>query len=311
MGVNGCLAMSDRRRGRTHQHLPIRPALGAVHGRHEAQSSSFPADAYAEAAVAQQGQHSSGWPTSYSRGRLTTAACIGSTIGVATSEQWLQLMEQVAPVVNFTVISTPSEDISTVVRLVRARDRDRCSRGRDLLVPGAMWSAPDGRLLVVRPKGIIEAEAEADAAGQRDPRTKEVVTSSGAQYRWSATTSRWIEVNAFLNSECFAQMVSAEARFGVFDAVLNLRADQEWLPGASLKMVAYPSFDYFTSVGQLPALLIPDSDDSAGYNDRFAIMNRQAAPAFFSQHARLKLLQAKEPTRSCDSETLLDRKSVV
>ena len=59
------------------------------------------------------------------------------------------------------------------------------------------------------------------------------------------------------------------------------------MPGVTYATVAYPAFNYLKRARR-PTVLVPDSEDSGGYNDRMAFMNRAAADVYFGQHQYLQ-----------------------
>ena len=79
-----------------------------------------------------------------------------------------------------------------------------------------------------------------------------------------------------MQSECYHYISAAETRRRrKFTCMMVARADGVLMPGISLTMVAHHAFTHLMR-SRVPSLLVPDSEDSGGYNDRIAFMNRCA-----------------------------------
>ena len=204
---------------------------------------------------------------------LSVAACIASTTNVASTSAWGALMAQLEVLAQLSVVATTSEDVAVVTGRARLRSGEvhPAASHAHVLDSGARWRADDGSVVVVRAEDSTGLKTRAKAVG------------------WAAAAGwkRWAALKVRLQAAAFAEIRLEEARRGeLFGAVLVLRADMHFLLPA--QTVVLPALVSLHRASGAPTVLIPDSDDAlGGFNDRLAFMSRDAAPAYFGQHALL------------------------
>lgn len=180
-------------------------------------------------------------------------------------------MVQLEALAQLSVVATTSEDVAVVTRRARLRASETHPDATHMLESGARWRAVDGSVVVVRTE---------DSDGQK-------TRSKAAGWEAAAGWKRWAALKVRLQTAGFAEIRLEEMRRGeLFGAVLMLRADMHFLLPA--KTVVLPALATLHRTAGVPTVLIPDSDDAlGGFNDRLAFMSRDAAPAYFGQHALL------------------------
>ena len=141
-------------------------------------------------------------------------------------------------------------------------------------------------------------------------------------YNYSLLTTYYILLTADevrMQYECYNRIEFVESQRGaLFSHILYMRADSEWLQPMTLGSLLEPALLALRQAygnqphddgrgsrgarssrgirssrrevgwmgiegGRWAEVLIPDTEDYWGYNDRFAVMNRQAAPRYFSR----------------------------
>lgn len=234
---------------------------------------------------------------------------------------WASLLTTLESIANLTVVSTSSADVSLITAgFQRSRRSSRAaqhvphqSSPRSLLAPGEeWWVAPNvliARTLYDSLKAFNRSRSSAAAFLRTGRRT-------GPAEKRAWTT--WAEAKVYLQAECYRHVLAAEGRSGArFDALAVLRADSVWLsPRASLAAMTHAALRVLETeaarqraagdgethnpsrrgeirrdrpqTGARGTVLIPDSDDGCGFNDRLAWMSRDAAPAYFGQYQFLQ-----------------------
>ena len=108
---------------------------------------------------------------------------------------------------------------------------------------------------------------------------------------------RWAEAELALQAECLQTIESFEQENGLaphrrFTTLALMRADHTWMPYAPPITLARLAMQYLRAPSRPPTVLLPDTDDAMGYNDRMAFMSRAAAPAYFRRGVHLTNLRA-------------------
>ena len=201
------------------------------------------------------------------------AACMASTLSVATADQWQRAIASLREAhIDEAIVVTP------------------------LAVEAASPPAHFVALLAEH----REAPRLTLRATQRRIETSESVQGSNHAER---AANRWLQVTLQLKQSCWEHLEAAERTRGHdFVTLIYLRADSAWLPGTSLPTLLAPIQSLYLRAEAckgVPCLFVPDTENYwSGTNDRFGIMNRAAGAAYFDGWKRLSRRSRKRSTNA-------------
>jgi hypothetical protein len=231
------------------------------------------------------------------------ALCTASTSNVVDQSTWAEKVEHSISFAELVVISTISRDVSDITHSLRltptlANASAHCLRKLSLqhvLGEGEEWrcrlstredawktspASPTSEVVVHRTahKGGLTFNVSL-VWGDFDAQP----TKPGMV---ALTEARWAELTMTMQAGCLTAIEAYESRSRAragssqIDMIVLLRADVSWLPGFTPQDIMAPAWAHF-ACAQSPTVLLPDVGDGGfGYNDRMAIMNRAAGPAY-------------------------------
>ena len=251
-------------------------------------------------------------------GPLAVSTCLATTANLISAIEWRELLKSMAKVVNLTVVATPSQHVSAITHgHGKQRPHDLLPgeewRSFHSLHVARLMAAGESALrgaLVVR-RSALRMPAWDEALSQQGPSNVWARTKG-----FSESTYRWADAEISLQGECYRSIVAAEDRitrqlrkeslanlpwsmawlsrvshvsakktvganrFFQFDVLVMLRADMAFPPGMTLGTLVTHARAHMAPC-TAPTVIIPDTLDGHGFNDRMAIMNRAAGPAYF------------------------------
>ena len=230
--------------------------------------------------------------------------CIASTSNGASQHTWAEKLEHAMSFSQVVVISTVSRDISDVIQSLRlAPTLGDASSGchRKLGFPHMLSEGEEWRCRI---------RVDEDTSGKMTASAKELVVrriahQSGMSFTpsfvWGTPESmqkahglgaltlseaRWADLELAMQGGCLTAIEGFEARMRPLvdhfqiDMIVLFRVDFVWLPNFTPSHLMAPAWAHF-ACAKTPTVLLPDVADGAyGYNDRMAIMNRAAGPAY-------------------------------
>jgi hypothetical protein len=230
--------------------------------------------------------------------------CIASTSNGASQHTWAEKLEHAMSYSQVVVVSTISRDISNVIQSLRLAPTlgdasSGCLRKLSfphLLLEGEEWRCrirvdEDARRnMTAFAKELVVRRMAHPSGMSFTPSvvwgTPESMQKAHGLHALTLSEARWADLELAMQGGCLTAIEGFEARMRPrvdhfqIDMIVVFRVDFVWLPKFTPSHLMAPAWAHF-GCAQTPTVLLPDVGDGAyGYNDRMAIMNRAAGPAY-------------------------------
>ena len=234
------------------------------------------------------------------------AVCLAATANIVHRDIWSEKLNLMRSFASLAVVSTPSRDVSDITYGLRRSHGGTpgCPlppSGPHLLEAGEEWrcGTPSGHArrgqenvaqsATLMRDIIVHHTSRRIAALEPEETRLKVSEAWNTEFDGAMVDSelRWAEAEIQMQASCLSVFEAFEARVSdltnlpfQLGMLVLLRVDQAWLPSMLPPRLMAPSWEYLAACSA-PTVLLPDTGDGLGFNDRVLIMNRAAGPAFF------------------------------